>query len=140
MLIVATIAMLFAIGMLIDGVDNAALSLSSIYYEEARVNSISCLEDSLYRIRQEEKFEQNLDYQLSDDQACSTVIEWFPPQQVALGIVDRLANLDITGQSHGFVRTFRYELKVSRHDVHYDDGSFEYMNVIDVMSLTELFS
>ena len=140
LLIVAAIAMLFAIGMLLDGVDNAALSLSSINYEQSRVNVVSCLEDTLYRIRQEEKFDQTLNYQLTTDQSCSVVIEWFAPQQVTLGIVERLANLDITGQSQGFSRTFRYELKISRHDVHHANGTFEYMNTIDVMSLSELFS
>ena len=40
LLIVAAIAMLFAIGMLLDGVDNAALSLSSINYEQSRVNVV----------------------------------------------------------------------------------------------------
>jgi len=140
LLIVATIAMFFAVGMLLDGVDNASLSLSSIYYESARVNANTCLEDALARIRQEEKFQRDLDYSIVEDESCQTNIEWFAPQTVAPGIVERLANLTITGISHGFTRTFEYDLKISRHDVHYEDGSFEYFNVIDIVDMDELDS
>ncbi|MBN2096831.1 hypothetical protein JW752_05585 [Candidatus Peregrinibacteria bacterium] len=140
LLIVATIAMFFAIGMLLDGVNNASLSLSSIYYESARVNANTCLEDALIRIRQEEKFQRNLNYSILDNESCQTAIEWFAPQQIAPGIVERLANLTVTGVSHGFTRTFEYDLKIARHDVHYDDGSFEYYNVIDIVDMDELAS
>ncbi len=138
LLIVATIAMFFAIGMLLDGVDNASLSLSSIHYESARINANTCLEDMLIRIRQEEKFERDLDYTILDDETCQTAIEWFAPQMVAQGIVERLVSLTVTGVSHGFTRTFEYDLKISRHDVYYDDGSFEYYNVIDIVDMDEL--
>ncbi|MBU1017969.1 hypothetical protein KKA33_02970 [Patescibacteria group bacterium] len=138
LLIVATIAMFFAIGMLLDGVNNASLSLSSIYYESARVNANTCLDDALSRIRQEEKFERNLNYSILENESCQTTIEWFAPQQIALGIVERLASLIVTGISHSFTRTFEYDLKIARHDVHYDDGAFEYYNVIDIVDMNEL--
>lgn len=132
--------MFFAIGMLMDGVNNASLSLSSIYYENARANAVTCLEDVLLRIRREEKFQRNLDYIIYEDNSCTSSIEWFAPQQIAPGIVERLVNLEVTGLSHGFTRHFNYELKLARHNVNYADGSFEYYNVIDVISETEMAS
>ena len=140
LLIVTTIAMFFAMGMLMDGVTNASLSLSSIYYEDSRINVNICLEDVLYRIKQEETFNQNLNYNISDGNSCSTTITWFEPQQVAQGIVERLATLDVTGVSHNFSRTFRYELRVARFDVNYSDGSLDYLNNIEFVSITELTS
>jgi len=138
LLIVTTITMFFAIGMLLDGVSNASLSLSSIYYEDARINMNTCLEDFLLRLKQEEQFSQNLNYQIADENSCSTTIEWFDPTPVAPGIVERLANLEVTGVSQGFTRTFRYELRIARHDVNYSDGSLDYLNNIDFISITEL--
>ena len=126
--------------MLFDGVDNASLSLSSIYYEDSRINVNICLEDVLYRIKQEEEFSRNLNYNISENNYCSTAITWFAPQQVAQGIVERLATLDVTGASHNFSRTFRYELRVARFDVNYSDGSLDYLNNIEFVSITELTS
>lgn len=138
LLIVTTIAMFFAMGMLMDGVTNASLSLSSIYYEDSRINMNICLEDVLYRIKQEEAFSLDLNYNISDDNSCSTTITWFESTPVAQGIVERLATLDVTGTSHNFSRTFRYELRVARFDVNYSDGSLDYLNNIDFISITEL--
>ena len=45
LLIITSVAMIFSMSILKDGVENASLSLSSIYYESARINSIICLED-----------------------------------------------------------------------------------------------
>lgn len=138
MLIVATVAMFIAIGMLLDGVSNASLSLSSISYENARININVCLQDALIKMKQEEVYGDPISYDLMDGNSCSTAIQWFAPQQVAQGIVERLANLDVTGVSNGFTRTFRYELRVERYDVNHSDESFEYMNTIDFVSITEL--
>ncbi|MBN1258894.1 hypothetical protein JXA05_04020 [Candidatus Peregrinibacteria bacterium] len=138
LLIITTIAMLFAMSMLKEGVDNASLSLSSIFYEDARINAISCMEDVFLRIRQEEQFSQNLDYALSSGNSCSTAIQWFAPQQAGPGITTRLATLDVTGVSNGFSRTFRYGLKIYRFDVNYSDGSLAHMNTLRIDSLEEL--
>lgn len=138
MLIVTTVAMFIAIGMLLDGVSNASLSLSSISYENARINTNVCLQDALIKIKQEETYSNPISYDLMDGNSCSAAVQWFAPQQVAQGIVERLANLDATGVSNGFTRTFRYELRVERYDVNHSDESFEYMNTIDFVSITEL--
>ena len=134
LLIVTTISMFFAMVMLLDGVTNASLSMSSIYYEDARINMSTCLEDVLLRIKKEEVFNRNLSYQITDDDSCSTTIEWFAPAPISPGISERLANLEVTGLSYGFTRTFRYELRIARHDVNYSDGSLEYLNNIDFIS------
>lgn len=132
--------MIFAMSMLKDGVDNASLSLSSIYYENARINATTCLEDTLYRIKQEEIFNEDLDYTITDEDSCTTTITWYDPQQTAPGIVERLADLEVIGVSNNFTRTFSYGLKVSRFDVNYSDGSLDYMNNIDIISIEELTS
>ena len=98
----------------------------------------TCLDDVLLRIKQEEVFNRNLSYQIADDSSCSTTIEWFGLTPVSIGISERLANLEVTGVSHGFTRTFRYELRIARHDVNYPDGSLEYLNNIDFISISEL--
>ncbi len=138
LLIITTIAMLFAMSMLQEGVNNALLSLNSIFYEDSRINAISCAEDVLLRIRQEEQFAQNLNYTLSSGNSCSTSIQWFPSQPVSQGITTRLATLDVTGVSNGFTRTFRYGLKIYRFDVNHSDSTLTYMNTIRVDSLQEL--
>ena len=138
LLIIATISIIFAMAMLKSGVDNASLSLSSIYYENARINMNICLEDTLYRIKQEQEFSDNLNYVISDKDSCLTTIEWFEPQQVAPGIVETLADLEITGISGNFTRTYNYGLKVSRYDVNHSDGTLEYMNNIDIVSIEEI--
>ena len=140
LLIVTTIAMFFAMNMLLDGVNNASLSLSSIYYEDARINMNTCLEDVLLRIKQEEVFSRNLSYQITDDDSCSTTIEWFDSILISPGISERLANLEVTGISYGFTRTFRYELRIARHDINYSDGSLEYLNNIDFILISELIN
>ncbi|MBU0577989.1 hypothetical protein KJ742_06590 [Patescibacteria group bacterium] len=140
LLIITTISMIFAMSMLKDGVDNASLSLSSIYYENARINATTCLEDTLYRIKQEEIFNEDLDYTITDEDSCTTTITWYDPQQTAPGIVERLADLEVIGVSNNFTRTFSYGLKVSRFDVNYSDGSLDYMNNIDIISIEELTS
>ena len=61
LLIIATISMIISMSLLKDGVDNAALSLYSIYYENAKMNSVICLEDTLLRIKLEDQFNKNLD-------------------------------------------------------------------------------
>ena len=138
LLIITTIAMLFAMSMLQEGVDNASLSLNSIFYEDARINAISCEEDVFLRIRQEEQFSRNLNYALSSGNSCSTTIQWFASQPLSQGITTRLATLDVTGVSNGFTRTFRYGLKIYRFDVNHSDGSLTHMNTIRVDSPQEL--
>jgi hypothetical protein len=140
LLIVAAIAMIFSMMMLLDGVDNASLSLNSIYYENARINMVTCLEDILYRIRQEEQFSQSLDYDISDNNTCSTSITWYSKTYPAPGMSERLADLDVTGVSNGFSRTFRYALRIAEFDVNYSDGSKDYMKSIDFISINELTS
>ncbi len=138
LLIVATIAMFLAVGMLLDGVNNASLSLSSIYYENARININTCAQEMLIRIKKENSYSGSVNYALSDNDNCSATIIWFAPQQIAPGIVERLANLDVTGISYGFTRTFRYELRRDRYDVNYSSGALEYFNNIEFISITEL--
>ncbi|MBU0727776.1 hypothetical protein KKA95_03765 [Patescibacteria group bacterium] len=140
LLIITTISMIFAMSMLKDGVDNASLSLSSIFYENSRVNAVTCLEDVLYRIKGEQEFSTNLNYTITDEDSCATSIEWFTPEVVAPGITETLATLNVTGTSNTFNRNFRYQLNISRFDVNYSDGSQEYMNSIDILSVEELTS
>jgi len=137
LLIIATISMIFAMSMLKGGVDNASLSLSSIYYENSRVNANVCLEDTLLRLKQEEQFNRNLDYTITDEDLCSTIIVWYTPQEIAPGVVETLVDLEVTGISGNFSRTFSYGLKITRYDVHYTDGTLDYMNTIDIISTEE---
>ena len=137
LLIVASIAMLFAMTMLLDGVRNASLSISSINYESARINMTTCLEDVLLRIKLEDEYTRNLDYTLSDGNSCTTSIVWFAENQVAPGITERLVELDVTGVSNNFTRIFSYDLKVARFDINNSDGSLDYMKTIDFMNIEE---
>lgn len=138
LLIIATVSMFFALSMLMDGVSNAALSLNSLYYEDARINAHTCIEDVLYRLRREEQFNRNLDYTVEDQNSCTTTMTWFSPNQVAPGIVERLVNVNVVGVSHNFVRRYRYELRVKRYDVHHPDGTLTHMNTVDYIAVTEL--
>lgn len=140
MLIVTGVSMFLAVGMLLDGVDSASLSMSSVSYENARININVCLEDFLLRSKHEETFTQNLSYTISTGETCSTAITWFDPVVVGTGIQERLATLDVQGISGNFVRTFRYELRFVRFDVNHSDGSLEYLNNIEFVSITELTS
>ena len=137
LLIITTISMIFAMSMLQDGVNNASLSLNSIFYENARINATICLEDVLYRIKQEEEFISNLDYTITSEDSCETSISCLTHQQVATGIVETLAILEVTGTSNSFERTFEYNLRITKYDVNHSDGTLEYMNVIDIVSIDE---
>jgi hypothetical protein len=132
--------MTIAMSILKDGVDNASLSLSSIYYENSRINAEICLEDILLRIKGVDQFATNLNYNLGTGQSCSTTIQWYTPQQVAPGIMQVLADLTVTGTSNNFVRKFSYGLKIDKHDVNYLDGSMKHTNVIDITDLDEINS
>jgi len=140
LLIVATVAMFFSMSMLLDGVNNASLSLNSLFYEGANINATACAEDALIRIKKEEQFNRNLNYTISDDNTCSSSIQWFQENPVAFGITERLANLDVTGVSNGFTRSFRYELRVLKYDVNHADGTLEHMKTINFTSINELTS
>lgn len=140
LLIIATISMIIAMTLLKDGVDNASLSLRSIYYENAKLNSIICLEDSLIRIKMEERFNRNLNYTIETGQGCSSIIQWYTPQQTGPGREETLVNLEVSGTSSNFTRTFEYELKVKRVDVNHTDGTLEYANEIDIISIEEISS
>ncbi|MBI5421668.1 hypothetical protein HZA44_00855 [Candidatus Peregrinibacteria bacterium] len=140
LLIVATVTMFFAIAMLMDGVSNAALSLNSIYTEDARINVHTCIEDVLYRLRLEQQFNQNLNYTISEGNTCSTTMTWFAPSQVAPGTVERLVNVDVVGTSHNFTRHFRYDLRVTRYTVNNPDGTYGYTNTVDYIAVSELAS
>jgi len=137
LLIIATISMIIAMTLLKDGVDYASLSLSSIYYENAKLNSTVCLEDSLIRMKQEEQFGQNLNYTLEIGQSCSTIIQWYTPQEVETGRWETLADLEVSGTSGNFTRSFNYALKVKRIDVNDTDGNLNYINNIDIISIEE---
>ena len=137
LLIVASIAMFFAMTMLLDGVRNASLSTSSVNYENARINMTTCLEDVLLRIKMEEEYNQNLNYTLSEGNSCTTSIVWFVENQVSPGITERLVELDVTGVSNNFPRTFSYDLKVAKFDINNSDGSLDYMNTIDFINIEE---
>jgi hypothetical protein len=140
LLIITTISMIFAMSMLKDGLDNATASLSSIYYENARTNGITCLEDTLLRIKRETNFSRDLNYTITNRDSCSTDIQWFSPQQVKPGTTETLVNLDVTGVSNGFTRKYRYNLKVTKYDVNYSDGSLDFMNNIDIISIDDITS
>jgi len=137
LLIISTIAMLFAVNMVMDGVKNASLSNNSISYESARINAISCAEDVFLRIRQEAQFTRNLNYTLSTGNTCSTTITWFAETTVKTGLKQRLVNLDVTGVNNGFSRVFHYGLQVSTFDINHLDGTVTHMKTVDFMSLTE---
>ncbi len=137
LLIVSTVSMFFAISILMDGVANAALSLNSLYYEDARINVHTCIEDVLMRLKLEQQFNRPLNYTISEANTCSTVMTWFPPNQVSPGVSERLVNVLVTGASHNFTRQFLYELRVNRYDVHYPDGSMDYMNTLNYIAVTE---
>jgi len=138
LLIVATISMLFAMSMLLDGVDNAALSTGSINYEDARINATTCLEDVLVRMKEELQFSRNLNYTISEGDTCTTNITWYAENQIATGITERLVDLSVTGVSNGYSRTFNYNMKVKKFDVHDTDGSLNYMNTIEFISIDEV--
>jgi len=140
LLIITTISMIFAMSILKDGMENAGASLSSIYYEKARINAITCTEDVLQRIKLEERFSGNLEYTISNDDSCSAQISWFTPQQIKLGVTETLANLDVTGMNNNFIRKYRYELKITKYDVNYPDGNLDYINNIDIISMEEITS
>jgi len=137
LLIVATVSMFFAISMLRDGISNSSLSLDSIFYENARANANSCLEDVLLRVRREEQFNRSLSYNLSDHDSCSATLTWFAATEVKPGLTERLLNIDITGVSNGFTREFHHEARVARYDVNYADGTIQHMNTIDFVSMNE---
>jgi len=137
LLIIATISMTIAMSILKDGVDNASLSLSSIYYENSRINAEICLEDILLRIKGVDQFSTNLSYNFGNNQTCSTTIQWYTPQQIAPGIMEVLADLTVTGTSNNFVRKFSYALKIDKHDVNYLDGSIKHTNIIDINDIEE---
>ena len=137
-LIVTTIAMTFAISILADGIVNSSLSLNSIKYEDARTNAIVCLEDVLVRMKQEAQFNQNLNYTISTNNSCSTTITWQAEAQTAPGIKERLVDLNVTGVSDNFTRNFLYSLKMAKYDVNNSDGSLDYMNTIDFVSIAEV--
>jgi hypothetical protein len=140
LLIVATVTMYFAFAMLMDGVNNAALSLNSIYYEDARIDAHSCIEDTLYRMKQEAQFSRNLSYTLAQGDSCSTAMTWFNPVQVKVGVSQRLVNVDVTGVSHSFTRKFRYQLRQTQYTINHADGTYGYMNNIDYIAVDELTS
>ena len=140
LLIISTISMIIAMTLLKDGVDNASLSLSSVYYENAKLNSTVCLEDSLVRIKLEEQFNQNLNYTLEIGQSCASIMQWYAAQEVEEGRWETLVDLEVSGTSGNFTRTFNYELKIKRVAVNHTDGSLEYINNIDIISIEELTS
>ncbi len=140
LLIIATISMVLAITILKDGVENASLSLSSIYYEDARINAGICLEDTLMRIKLEDQFNQNLNYSITTEDGCTTNISWQTPQQVQPGLTETLVDLTVTGTAQNFSRSFDYDLKIKKYDVNYTDGSLEYTNNINIISIEEITS
>ena len=137
LLIVTTVSMFFAISMLKDGISNASLSLDSIFYENARANANSCLEDVLLRIKQEEEFDSGVAYAFSDQDSCLATLTWFAPFEVRFGTTERMLQIDVAGISNGFIRNFHYEASVAKYDVNYSNGNIEHMNVIDFISIDE---
>lgn len=123
-----------------DGIDNASLSLQSIHYENAKLNSTICLEDNLIRIKMEEQFNSNLNYTIEEGQSCSSIIQWYTSQQTEPGVQETLVDLEVNGISNNFTRTFNYALKIKRFDVNHVDGTLEYINEIDIISIEELTS
>jgi hypothetical protein len=138
LLIISAVIMTFAMLMLKDGVENASLSLHSIYYDNARINVNVCLEDVLMRIKKEEQFTRNLNYTISDNDYCSVTMEWFAPQQINPFIIERLVDVKITGASHNFTRTFNYALKIAQHKLYKTDSPLEYLNNINIISINEI--
>lgn len=140
LLIVAVVTMLFAMSMLMDGVDNASLSSNSINYESAHINATTCLEDVLLRMKEEDQFIRNLNYTISEGNSCSTTIAWNPESQFAPGVTERLVDLDVVGTSNSFSRTFRYSIDVKKFDVNDTDGSVTHMKSISFVSISEISS
>lgn len=140
LLIVTTVSMSFALRILFDGINNSSLSLNSIYYEDARINAITCYEDALVRIKREEVFDENVLYLISEDNSCSTSLSWDDPVQTAPSVLSRNLTLDSTGISNNFTRHFQYKLRIDRHDVNNTDGTLNYYNVIEIISEEEVFS
>lgn len=137
-LIIATISMIIAISLLQSGVDNASLSMYSIHYENAKMNSNICVEDTLYRIRLESQFTRNLDYELGENQGCTTDIQWYAPQPAGTGTLETLVDLTVAGTSKNFTRTFKYSLRIKTHDVNHLDGSRQYINNVNIISIEEI--
>lgn len=137
LLIITTIAMVLAMSMLMDGISNSSLSLDSIYYEDARINAKTCLEDVILRIRQEYEFDRDLDYQISEHHSCLTTIEWGIPQVISPTKTERLVDLTIVGKGYHFERTFLYELKVVRFEVSRPDDITDYLNSVHFISINE---
>lgn len=138
LLIIATISIIIAMTILKEGVDNASLSLSSIYYEDARINANICLEDTLMRIKYEDEFTRNLNYSIDEGEGCTTTIQWQAPQVIRQGITETIAELSVSGTAHGFIRTFDYELKIRKFDVNHTDETIEYSNIITITSIEEI--
>jgi len=138
LLIISTISMIIAITILRDGVDNASLSLFSIYYENARINTISCVEDTFVRIKLEAEFNQNISYDFGENQSCSTDISWSVPQIINPQLTETLVSLNVTGKSNNFTRNFNYALKVKKYQVNNADSSIQYTNTINIISVTEV--
>lgn len=140
LLIVSTIAMFFALNMLMDGLKNSSLSLNSFNDQAARTSALICAEDLLLRLKQQEQFNENIQYNFANGDSCSATLTWFAPVSVPPHKTERLVNVDITGVSQGFSRSFRYELRVTKFNLNHADGSLNYMNTIDFIAINELIS
>ena len=137
-LIVASVSLIISMTILNDGIDNATLSLSSISYERSRVNATVCLEDTLYRMKNEEHFSSNLNYTIEENEGCNSTINWGTPNTSTPGMVITPVDLTVTGTSNNFVRTFDYDLIVKRVDVNYATGELEHLNIINVNNIQEI--
>lgn len=137
LLIISTVTMFFAFNMLSDGITNASLSFNSVYFEDARINMYVCLEDTLLRMKNESQFTTNLNYTISSDDSCVSNIQWGTPTQTSPGVLETPVTLNVTGTSNGYTRSFTYGLKVTQFDVNLLDGSLDYMNTIDILSIIE---
>ena len=137
-MIVASVSLIISMTILSEGIDNSALSLSSISYERSRVNATVCLEDTLYQIKNEEHFSANLNYTIEENEECSSTINWGTPNTSTPGMVITPVDLTVTGTSNNFVRTFDYDLIVKRVDVNYATGELEYLNIINVNDIQEI--
>lgn len=140
LLIIATVSMLVAMTILGDGVNNASLSLYSIYYENARINNSICLEDTLMRIKGENQFSQNLNYAINDEESCTTVISWGSSTEIEPGVFETPVDLQITGTAFNFSRTYDYDLLIRRYDVNNLDGTVDYTNTININSIEEVLN
>lgn len=140
LLIITTISMIIAMTLLKDGVDNASLSLTSIAYENSRLNAVICFEDTLIRMKMEEKFDEVINYDLGEGQSCTGTITWYTTQEVGTGRWETLADLEVSGTDGNFTRTYEYSLKVRKTAVNHTNGTVEYMNSIDILSIEELSS